>query len=272
MLPKFQFDITFISFRCCPVIQQYWFCSICRKFAPPPSFDTISSSPTAGRKLNQANNGWCIDPLLFCLCRRVFDRLLPDDCLPWPGAQQPSEWDWLHPRCTFPRMHSSRHFYRTTLTLHIVFCCKFILGFGFKNGMNIYRTVFCSPLWRGSRSPRGPAAVIYVCRVGLMTVLCQTQLISSAFPHFSFWLHSSAQWMTRLKSLWGFSRGWSWWITSAWPLEHYPDERVSDICIFRGFFCTRTESESNDVVVENSYLWVFLLLKKIQRLPWTGAP
>lgn len=35
MLPKFQFDITFISFRCCPVIQQYWFCSICRKFAPP---------------------------------------------------------------------------------------------------------------------------------------------------------------------------------------------------------------------------------------------
>lgn len=64
--------------------------------------------------------------------------------------------------------------------LGFFFCCKFIFSFGFQSSVKIYLLTFSvHHCGQGGVPPsHGTAAVIYVC---LMTVLCQTRLISPAF-------------------------------------------------------------------------------------------
>lgn len=57
-------------------------------------------------------------------------------------------------------------------------CCMVILSYGFKSSINMQLLHFSGHhFWQGSHSPHGMAAVICV----LLTVLCQTRLIPSAF-------------------------------------------------------------------------------------------
>lgn len=104
-------------------------------------------------------------------------------------------------------IHSPRQVYRTILTLHIVFRCMFILSFGFKNSMNIeLLDSFLFPIVaRVASSPWSSGGDIYLPG-GLNDCPLPGSAYFFCFPHFFVWLHGSAQWMTRLKSLWGVSR------------------------------------------------------------------
>lgn len=82
-------------------------------------------------------------------------------------------------------------------------CCMVILSYGFKSSINMQLLHFSGHhFWQGSHSPPwygGGDMCLTDCPL-------PDSAYSFCFLHFSFHLHSSAQWMTRLKPLWGFSR------------------------------------------------------------------